>query len=154
MKRKVILLFLPLVFQDWIYRQVCSSGCPLHSLLPSLIEVYVNSIIIKSTKTDHLNEPMTDQEVLDVYKSSVFCRDRGDNSSMYNLTPQLIVLYYLLLYEDTVLNNMKIIGMYNVVIGEITLVDYFVIRLVNSVWHHFQQYFSYNAEKTMTNIIT
>jgi hypothetical protein len=49
---------------------------------------------------------------------------------------------------------MKIIGMYNVVIGEITLVDYFVIRLVNSVWHHFQQYFSYNAEKTMTNIIT
>ena len=29
--------------KDWIYRQVCSSGCPLHSLLPSLIEVYVNS---------------------------------------------------------------------------------------------------------------
>ena len=73
---------------------------------------------------------MTDQEVLDVYKSSVFCRDKGDNSSMYNLTPQLIVLYYLLLYEDTVLNNMKIIGMYIVVIGERTLVIIGVITLI------------------------
>ncbi|XP_076108239.1 integrator complex subunit 2-like [Mytilus galloprovincialis] len=110
--------------KDWIYRQICSSGCPLHNLLPSLIEVYVNSIIIKSTKTDHLNEPLSNQEVLDVYKSSVFGQSRGDNSfnqednslssqkganSVYNLTPQLIVLYYLLLYEDTVLNHMKII---------------------------------------------
>ena len=49
---------------------------------------------------------------------------------MYNLTPQLIVLYYLLLYEDTVLNNMKIIGMYIVVIGERTLVIIGVITLI------------------------
>ena len=49
---------------------------------------------------------------------------------MYNLTPQLIVLYYLLLYEDTVLNNIKIIGMYIVVIGEITLVVIGEITLV------------------------
>lgn len=95
--------------QTWIYRQICNSGCPLHPLLPSLIEVYVNSIIIKSTKTDHLNEPLTDQDVLDVYKSSVFSSTKGENSVTTNLTPQLILLYYLLLYEDTVLNNMKII---------------------------------------------
>ncbi|CAG2226172.1 INTS2 [Mytilus edulis] len=119
------------LIKDWIYRQICSSGCPLHNLLPSLIEVYVNSIIIKSTKTDHLNEPLSNQEVLDVYKSSVFGQSRGDNSfsqednsvssqkgdnSVYNLTPQLIVLYYLLLYEDTVLNHMKIIGNYKLMV--------------------------------------
>lgn len=91
----------------------------------------MNSIIIKSTKTDHLNEPLSNQEVLDVYKSSVFGQSKGDNSfnqednsvssqkgdnSVYNLTPQLIVLYYLLLYEDTVLNHMKIIGNYKLMV--------------------------------------
>lgn len=31
--------------KSWIYRQICNSSAPLHPVLPSLIEVYVNSII-------------------------------------------------------------------------------------------------------------
>ncbi|XP_060079254.1 integrator complex subunit 2-like [Ylistrum balloti] len=103
--------------KDWIYRQIRVSSCPLHPLLPLLVEVYVNSIVVKSTKTDHLNEPMSDEDVLAVYQESVFNTgsDKMDTDDSISgdrtgsLAPQLLMLYYILLYEDTILNSMKII---------------------------------------------
>lgn len=78
--------------------------------MPSLIEVYVNSIVIKSTKSDHLNEPMTNEEVLAIYRNSVFSENGTVSKDNRNIAPQLLMLYFVLLYSDTVLNNMKIIG--------------------------------------------
>lgn len=80
--------------------------------------MFVTSVVIKSTKTDHLNEPITEEEVLHVFKSSVFhlSKDKSDEGELSNqipaseLAPQLLMLYYLLHYEDTVLTHMKSLG--------------------------------------------
>ncbi|KAK3084417.1 hypothetical protein FSP39_013249 [Pinctada imbricata] len=108
--------------KDWIYNQICHCSCPLHPLVPSLIEVYVSSVVLKSSKTDHLNEPITDMEILNIYKDSVFHWTKKDDSKgsrmdparkENNLAPHLVMLYYVMLYEDTVINNMKTIVMAN-----------------------------------------
>ncbi|XP_062598976.1 integrator complex subunit 2-like [Saccostrea cucullata] len=105
--------------KDWIYQQICNCSTPLHPLVTSLIDVYVTSTVIKSTKTDHLNEPITEEEILNVYKSSVFhwSKSEGEESSNSNskseLAPQLLILYYLLHYEDIVLTHMKTLVMSN-----------------------------------------
>lgn len=85
---------------------------PLHAKLPPLIEVYVNSIIVRGAKTDYLNEPITEQEVLDVFKESVFTVRSNHRSDVDQqcLAPQLLILYYMLLYEDCILVNMKNLG--------------------------------------------
>ena len=108
------------LFQDWIYRQICSSTSPIHSLLPPLIEVFVNSIIMPSTKTDHVNEPITEQEILAVFQNS-FLKTAGDGEDVMEVdgegavsfTSQLLLLYYVLLYQDCLLTNMKNIGKLN-----------------------------------------
>ncbi|KAK6190857.1 hypothetical protein SNE40_002632 [Patella caerulea] len=100
--------------KDWIYRQMCSSCLPLHPLLPPLIDSYVNSIIVKGIKTDNLNQPITEQEILEVFEAPPNRKDiSGRQSPTIILSEkkdvgcQILVLYYLLLYEDTLLNNMK-----------------------------------------------
>ncbi|XP_046325730.2 integrator complex subunit 2-like isoform X2 [Haliotis rufescens] len=102
--------------KDWIYKQILHSSLPLHPLLPQLIETYVNSIIVKGAKTEHTNEPLTEQEILAVYRDSVThkqsAKQRQQSPSdirQDNLSPQLLVLYYVLLYEDTLMNHMKTI---------------------------------------------
>ena len=107
-----LLLCCSVLFQDWIYKQICNSSVPMHPKLPPLIEVYVNSIIVRGAKTDYLNEPITEQEVLDVFKESVFTvrsNHRSDDDQQC-LAPQLLILYYMLLYEDCLLVNMKTLG--------------------------------------------
>lgn len=107
--------------KDWIYKQICNCSTPLHPLVTSLIDVFVTSVVIKSTKTDHLNEPITEEEILHVYKSSVFhwSKDKSEEGESSNqipaseLAPQLLMLYYLLHYEDTVLSHMKSLMMAN-----------------------------------------
>lgn len=102
--------------KDWIYKQICNSSIPVHPKLPPLIEVYVNSIIVRGAKTDYLNEPITEQEVLDVFKESVFTvrsKHRSDTDEKQSLAPQLIILYYMLLYEDCLLVNMKTLVTFN-----------------------------------------
>jgi len=73
-----------------------------------------------------MNEPISEEEILSVFKHSVLTQHLGGNSSsggvVYmetdcepeeprsNLTAQLLLLYYILLYQDTLLTNMKNIG--------------------------------------------
>ena len=114
-------------FQDWIYKQICHSATPIHPLLPPLIEVFIGSIILPSTKTDRTNEPITEAEILTVFKDSVFIRHRSRSRSISRkkdeamdvdqveqvegqFTAQVLLLYYILLYKDTALSNMKSIG--------------------------------------------
>ncbi|XP_066600597.1 integrator complex subunit 2 [Prorops nasuta] len=106
--------------KNWIYQQVCNSVSPLHPVLPALIEVYVNSILVMNTKTlEHTNKPITEDEIRKVFQNSVFGAnfDYKTNANLktktieYNavkpsLTSQLLLLYYLLLYEDVRLSNM------------------------------------------------
>ena len=97
------------VFQNWIYRQICSSATPLHSLMTPLIESYVNSIIVPTAKTDRTNEPISEQEILAVFRHSMLTTGRGSEEPMEvegersSLTTQLLLLYYVLLYQDTLL---------------------------------------------------
>lgn len=108
--------------KNWIYKQVCASVSPLHPVLPMLVEVYVNSVILPNSKTlEQTNKPLTENEIRRVYQSSIFGQYFNEKRSIFNLdfdsenqdvfisetslTPQLLLLYYLLLYEDCRLNN-------------------------------------------------
>lgn len=113
--------------QDWIFKQLCQCSTPLHPLIPPLIEVYVNSIIVPSARTDRTNDPITEEEILSVFKDSIIlCYSRKDASKdvepmdtsgekstdcRSDFTSQILLLYYVLLYHDTLQNNMKSIGM-------------------------------------------
>lgn len=113
--------------KSWIYRQICNSTTPLHPVLPSLIEAYVNSVIVPNSKgsLEHTHKPLTKEDILRVFKSSIaginldlsrknydfdLKSPSSENNSVDetpNITAQLLLLYYLLLYEDTRLSNMS-----------------------------------------------
>ncbi|XP_071945249.1 integrator complex subunit 2-like [Antedon mediterranea] len=145
--------------KEWIYKQICASVAPIHSLLPGLVEVFVNTIIYptRSGGKSLSNQPFTKAEILAVFKSSSVylsskSRDkeltkdlslRGkpklkDNTGSIDepmetddsespvldavqkssnedlgLTPQLLTLYYILLYEDCLLSHKKAAGNVN-----------------------------------------
>ena len=100
-----------LSFQDWIYRQICVSSTPLHPLLPPLIEAYIQSVIMPSMKTDRSNEPITEKEIMSVFSHSVFSPHNAmETEEGCSLTSQLLMLYYVLLYQDSVLSSMKSIS--------------------------------------------
>ncbi|XP_063236508.1 integrator complex subunit 2 [Bacillus rossius redtenbacheri] len=90
--------------KEWIYSQICSSVAPLHPVLPPLVEVYVNSMLVPSSKVpqEHTNTPITEEEVRAVFGTSLDC---GPGARGPSLTCQLLLLYYLLLYEDVRLAN-------------------------------------------------
>lgn len=114
--------------KSWIYRQICSCTTPLHPVLPALIEVYVNSIIAPNVKAsaEHTHKPLSEVEILKVFKSSVVGAHLDTTKKIYtfeyeaktpedtdepiigttSVTSQLLLLYYLLLYEDVRLSNM------------------------------------------------
>ncbi|BFZ18552.1 hypothetical protein BsWGS_21591 [Bradybaena similaris] len=107
--------------KKWVYRQICSSCFPLHPLLPQLIESYIHSVIPKSPKPEHTNEPISEDDVLalfDARRQNCYPRDRqrespiggeGADVSERQLCPQLLMLYYLLLYEDLYQTHKKMI---------------------------------------------
>ncbi|KAK9892719.1 hypothetical protein WA026_021910 [Henosepilachna vigintioctopunctata] len=118
--------------KNWIYRQICTSISPLHSVLPMLVEVYVNNIIIPTSKNaEYTNKPLTENEIRRVFQSSIFGQYFDQKQSIFtldfetnpenqdavvdntSLTPQLLLLYYLLLYEDCRLNNAQTLAAYN-----------------------------------------
>jgi len=83
-----------------------SASLPIHPVLPGLLDVYTQSVLVPGTSStttggkfilELTNEPLSDDEVLTVYK----------DFQKKNLAPQLLVLYYVLLYEDTRLNNCR-----------------------------------------------
>nr|XP_037279822.1 LOW QUALITY PROTEIN: integrator complex subunit 2-like [Rhipicephalus microplus] len=107
--------------KDWVFKQICASTAPLHPILPALVEVYVNSVIVPSCKNsaqEMTNEPLSEEEIASMFGTSLQdgtspnggkpgSSPRDDSGDM--TVPQLLLLYYLLLYEDTRLNNMKAI---------------------------------------------
>lgn len=115
--------------KHWIYKQICTSVTPLHSVLPMLVEVYVNSIITVNAKsTEQTNKPLSENEIRRVFQSSIFGPYFDVKRSAFSmdfdispenhdvvvseasLTPQLLLLYYLLLYEDCRLTNAHILA--------------------------------------------
>lgn len=107
--------------KTWIYRQICESRPPLHPLLPQLIEVYVSSILTFTQPTnknqtgsatnDLGHDPISEEDIRVVFARPFL---KGDSGTMgrsakqeYSLTSQLLLLYYVLLYEDTRLNQVK-----------------------------------------------
>lgn len=112
--------------KNWIYRQICNCTAPLHPVMPALVEVYVNSILVINNKgtNEYVNKPITEEEIRRVFRNSIFGAnfdiqkkvfhamevDSGESSTEFNLekptlASQLLLIYYLLLYEDVRLAN-------------------------------------------------
>ncbi|PZC78825.1 integrator complex subunit 2 [Helicoverpa armigera] len=112
--------------KNWIYRQICNCTAPLHPVMPALVEVYVNSILIINNKgtNEYVNKPIMEEEIRKVFRNSIFGAnfdvqskpfapmevDNGETSMEINiekptLASQLLLIYYLLLYEDVRLSN-------------------------------------------------
>lgn len=110
--------------KSWIYRQICCSTTPIHPVMSALIEVYVNSIINSNAKVV-TEQPISEDEIQKVFNHSEIQmmttqKDVSDDVKMEidnvaatsdateqcNLSAQLLILYYLLLYEDLRLSNM------------------------------------------------
>lgn len=92
--------------KDWIYRQLCSSVPPLHPVLPALVEVYVNSILMPVGKfsIESTNQPISEDEIRVVFSNSL-SQKKENKENNNSLTPQLLMLYYLLHYEDVRLSS-------------------------------------------------
>ncbi|XP_038222406.1 integrator complex subunit 2 [Zerene cesonia] len=111
--------------KNWIYRQICNCSAPLHPVMPALVEVYVNSILVVNNKgsNEYFNQPITEEEIKRVFRNSIFgvnfdaqnksftgMEIDGETSVEINiekptLASQLLLIYYLLLYEDVRLAN-------------------------------------------------
>ncbi|XP_025774905.1 integrator complex subunit 2 [Puma concolor] len=94
--------------KDWIYRQLCETSTPLHPQLLPLIDVYINSILTPASKSnpEATNQPVTEQEILSIFQGVI----GGDNirlNQRFSITAQLLVLYYILSYEEALLANTK-----------------------------------------------
>ncbi|XP_066551754.1 integrator complex subunit 2 [Amia ocellicauda] len=94
--------------KDWIFKQLCETSTPLHTQLLPLIDVYINSVLTPASKAspEATNQPITEQEILNVFQGL----SGGDSSrvrSRYSITTQLLVLYYILSYEEALLVNTK-----------------------------------------------
>ncbi len=82
--------------------------------MPALIEVFVNSIILSNSKFA-TEQPLSEEEIKAIFQKSEIVK-RRDSSKMdidisaiksnSNLTAQLLILYYVLYYEDQRLSNM------------------------------------------------
>uniref|UniRef100_A0A8C3AHM5 Integrator complex subunit 2 n=1 Tax=Cyclopterus lumpus TaxID=8103 RepID=A0A8C3AHM5_CYCLU len=93
--------------KDWIYRQLCETNTPIHTQLIPLIDVYINSILTPASKAnpEATNQPITEQEILNVFQSSAG-GSRGGRQR-YSITTQLLILYYILSYEENLLASTK-----------------------------------------------
>ncbi|CAK8692806.1 unnamed protein product [Clavelina lepadiformis] len=107
--------------KDWIYKQICSAESPLHPQLLHLVTQYVNTVVTplnKAHNTHHdgiRNEPFTESQILSVFGIKSL-DDKNvtsfiDPKSTFSLTSKLLMLYYVLLYEDMILNNMKTLAL-------------------------------------------
>uniref|UniRef100_A0A8B9HQU6 Integrator complex subunit 2 n=1 Tax=Astyanax mexicanus TaxID=7994 RepID=A0A8B9HQU6_ASTMX len=94
--------------KDWIFRQLCETSTPLHTQLLPLIDVYINSILTPASKAnpEATNQPITEQEILSVFQGRL-----GVLHSQYSITTQLLILYYILSYEEALLANTKALAL-------------------------------------------
>ncbi|KAL7742505.1 hypothetical protein ACLKA6_005663 [Drosophila palustris] len=120
--------------KSWIFKQICSSVRPVHPVMPALVEVFVNTLIIPNPtgkiSIDHMHRPFTESEILHVFRTSpltffaeqvppLLTAPTTDESQAQSqsqvevscpLTAQLLMIYYLMLYEDTRLMNLSALG--------------------------------------------
>uniref|UniRef100_A0A8C6TTT3 Integrator complex subunit 2 n=1 Tax=Neogobius melanostomus TaxID=47308 RepID=A0A8C6TTT3_9GOBI len=91
--------------KDWIYRQLCETTTPIHTQLIPLIDAYINSILTPASKAnpEATNQPITEQEILNVFQNSAGVSGR----TRYSITTQLLILYYILSYEENLLASTK-----------------------------------------------
>uniref|UniRef100_A0A672GUQ4 Integrator complex subunit 2 n=1 Tax=Salarias fasciatus TaxID=181472 RepID=A0A672GUQ4_SALFA len=94
--------------KDWIYRQLCQTTTPIHTQLIPLIDAYINSILTPASKAnpEATNQPITEQEILNVFQSCAGESGRVGRQR-YSITTQLLVLYYILSYEENLLASTK-----------------------------------------------
>uniref|UniRef100_A0A3P8RA22 Integrator complex subunit 2 n=1 Tax=Astatotilapia calliptera TaxID=8154 RepID=A0A3P8RA22_ASTCA len=92
--------------KDWIYRQLCETTTPIHTQLIPLIDAYINSILTPASKAnpEATNQPITEQEILIVFLSSAGV---SPGRQRYSITTQLLILYYILSYEENLLASTK-----------------------------------------------
>lgn len=108
------------VIKNWIYKQICNCSTPVHPVMPALIEVFVNSIIASNSKFT-TEQPLSEEEINVIFQKSELVVSRSSSRresnameidedievvSGCNLTAQLLILYYVLYYEDQRLTNM------------------------------------------------
>ncbi|XP_005179405.2 integrator complex subunit 2 [Musca domestica] len=122
--------------KSWIYKQICNSVRPLHPVMPALIEVYVNTLIVPNPQgkvnVDHMHKSFSENEILHIFRSSgdgtnmigdiisvprtgvlssnvssVDSEDLSKYQVQCPLTAQLLMLYYLVLYEETRITNLS-----------------------------------------------
>uniref|UniRef100_A0A665W067 Integrator complex subunit 2 n=1 Tax=Echeneis naucrates TaxID=173247 RepID=A0A665W067_ECHNA len=94
--------------KDWIYRQLCETTTPMHTQLIPLIDAYINSILTPASKAnpEATNQPVTEQEILNIFVCSQGEGSRGGRQR-YSITTQLLILYYILSYEENLLASTK-----------------------------------------------
>ena len=95
---------------DWVYRQLCHCITPIHPVIAPLIEAFVNSVIIPASRSDFTNDPISEEELSAVFNDLCVPNEDEDGTKSIGFTTQLLLVYYMLLYEDTLLNNMSSIG--------------------------------------------
>ncbi|KAM3868901.1 integrator complex subunit 2 [Diretmus argenteus] len=95
--------------KDWIYRQLCETTTPLHTQLLPLIGAYINSILTPASKAnpEATNQPITEQEILNVFQNSTGGEGSRAGRLRYTITTQLLILYYILSYEENLLASTK-----------------------------------------------
>lgn len=101
--------------KDWIFRQLCETTTPLHTQLLPLIDVYINSVLTPASKAnpEATNQPITEHEILSVFQGrpGLPLADDGKVCSQYSITTQLLILYYILSYEEALLANTKTLAL-------------------------------------------
>nr|XP_003227322.3 PREDICTED: integrator complex subunit 2 [Anolis carolinensis] len=95
--------------KDWIYRQLCETTTPLHPQLLPLIDVYINSVLTPASKSnpEATNQPITEQEILNVFDGLMGGGENAHLNQRFGITAQLLVLYYVLSYEEAILASSK-----------------------------------------------
>lgn len=98
--------------KDWIFNQLFNSIAPIHRILPTLIEEFVNSTLIPNVQSNYTtNIPIAEEDLEKIFNYLVYSVDNSTNIDNNRppclLTSQLLFLYYILLYEDVYLKNIQ-----------------------------------------------
>ena len=91
---------------------MCACRTPVHWLMPQLIDVYVGSLMLgtghaaaaTTATAQHRNERIGEDELASWFSGAAAPADGVDERDR-RLTSRLLLLYYVLLYEDTRCNG-------------------------------------------------
>lgn len=104
--------------KSWLFKQMCNSTAPVNPVWPSLIEIYVNSVILPSIKPvagsgSYTNEPISEEELTAIFDYKIYSLEDDqmaiddENRPTCLLTTQVLLAYYVLLYDDVRLSQIK-----------------------------------------------